>query len=114
MIINGTAQEIATFNATDIPTSANAIHRYTIGWLPLTRGEEGATIQIDSNGDGAFEKTFTSNNELTRDEFMFQVRPEEAFPLWIAGVAVAAIAIVTIAIAVFWRKRKQPSIKKIS
>jgi len=114
MIMNGTAQEIATFNATDIPTSANAIHRYAIDFVALTRGEEGATIQIDSNGDGAFEKTFASNDELTRDEFMFQVRPEEAFPLWIAGVAVAAIAIVTMAIAVFRRKRKQSSIKKLS
>jgi hypothetical protein len=114
MIINGTAQEIATFNATDVPTSANAIHRYTIDWAALTRGEKGVSIQIDSNGDGAFEKTFTSDNELTRDEFMLQVFPVEAFPMWIAGVAVAAIATVTIAIAVFWRKRKQPSIKKIS
>jgi len=106
MIINGTVQEIATFNATDIPTSASAIHRYTIDWVTLTRGGKGVTVQIDSNGDGIFEKAFTSDNELTRDEFIFQVRPEEAFPMWIVGVAVAAIAIATASTVVFWRKRK--------
>ena len=34
--------------------------------------------------------------------------PAEAFPLWIVGAAVAIIAIATAAIAVFWRRRKQP------
>ena len=37
--------------------------------------------------------------------------PAEAFPMWIVGVAVAAIAIATVVIAVFWRKRKQPPTK---
>jgi len=111
MIINGTVQEIATFNATDIPTSANGIHRYTVDWAALARGEKGVTIRIDSNGDGVFEKTFTSDNELTRDEFMYQVRPVEAFPMWILGVAVVAIAIATASTVVFWRKRKHPPTK---
>mgnify|MGYP001062834436 CR=1 FL=1 len=34
--------------------------------------------------------------------------PSEAFPIWIVGVAVATIAIATAAIAVYWRRRKQP------
>lgn len=112
MIINGTAQEISTFNATAIPTSPNAIHRYTVDWVALTRGEKGVTIQIDSNGDGAFELTFTSDSELTHDEFMLQISPVEGLPMWIFGVAVAAIAIATAAIAVFWRRRKHQSIKR--
>jgi len=114
LIISVEDVDATTFNATEIPTSSNAIHQYTIDWSALSRGEEGVTVQIDSNGDGTFEKTFTAGSELTRDEFMRQVFPLEAFPMWIAGVAVAAIVIVTITIAVFWRKRKQPSIKKIS
>jgi len=96
----------SVFNAIDIPTSANAIHQYIIDWDALSQGEEGVTVQVDSDGNEVFEHTFTSDNELTRDEFMPQVFPVEAFPMWIAGVAVAAIAIVTIAIAVFWRRRK--------
>jgi len=106
--------ETTLFNAINLSTSSSAVHEYSIGWAALSRGEEGVTVQIDSNGDGTFEKTFTAGSELTRDEFMLQVFPLETFPMWIAGVAVAAIAIVTIAIAVFWRKRKQPSIKKTS
>ena len=114
LIISVEDVDATTFNATEIPTSSNAIHQYAIDWSALSRGEEGVTVHIDSNGDGTFEKTFTAGRELTRDEFMRQVFPLEAFPMWIAGVAVAVIVIVTIAIAVFWRKRKQPSIKKIS
>jgi hypothetical protein len=37
--------------------------------------------------------------------------PAEAFPMWIIGAVIAAIAIATVTIAVFWRKRKQQSIK---
>ena len=106
-VINTTEQEIATFNATDIPTSSNTIHQYTIDWSALSQSEEGVTVKVDSDGDSAFEKIFTAGSELTRDEFMLQVFPE-AFPMWIAGVAVAATAIVTIAIAAFWRRRKHP------
>jgi lysozyme len=95
------------FTATDIPISANAIHQYSIDWDVLSQGEEGVTVQMDSEGDGTFEETFASDSELTKDEFMFQISPAEAFPMWILGVAVAAVAIGTVAIAVFWRKRKQ-------
>ncbi|MCK4731542.1 MAG: right-handed parallel beta-helix repeat-containing protein [Methanophagales archaeon] len=64
--------EAATFTATDIPTSVNAIHQYTINWETVSEGEEGATVQVDSDGDGVFEYTFTADGELTYDEFMLQ------------------------------------------
>jgi hypothetical protein len=60
------------FNATSIPISANATHRYTVDWDALSRGEEGVTVQVDSDGDGVFEHTFTSDSELNLDEFMLQ------------------------------------------
>jgi len=103
-----TEQETTTFTCIDIPTSANAIHQYTIDWDALSQGEEGATVKVDSDGDGVFELTFTSDSQLTQDEFMLQVPPVEAFPMWIVGAAVAIMAIATAAIAVFWRRRKQP------
>ena len=102
--------EATTFTATDIPTSANAIHQYTTDWAALSGGE-GVTVKVDSDGDGTFEKTFAADSELTRDEFKLQVSPVEAFPMCIVGVAVATIAIATAAIAVFRRKRKQLPIK---
>jgi len=58
------------FIAADIPISANTIHQYTVDWGALALGEEGVTVQVDSDGDGVFELTFTSDSELTRDEFL--------------------------------------------
>ena len=64
--------ETIVFNATDIPTEQGAIHQYTIDWDALYRGDEGVTLQIDSDGDGTFEQTITADSELTHDEFMLQ------------------------------------------
>ena len=64
--------EATTFVGTDIPTTSGAVHQYTIDWDALAEGEEGVTIQIDSDGDGEFEDTVTSDEELTQDEFVLQ------------------------------------------
>jgi hypothetical protein len=66
------AWNVTTFTATEIPTSTNVIHQYTIDWDALSQGEEGVTVQVDSDGDGVFEHTFTSDSELNYDEFMLQ------------------------------------------
>ena len=63
----------ATFTATDIPTAPGAVHQYTIDWDALSQGEDGATIRVDGDGDGEFEDTFTSDEELTQDEFLSQL-----------------------------------------
>jgi alpha-tubulin suppressor-like RCC1 family protein len=61
--------QTTTFNATGIPILSGAIHQYTIDWDALSQGQPGVTVQIDSNGDGKFERTITIGNELTADEF---------------------------------------------
>jgi len=94
-----------TFTALDIPISANAIHQYTIDWAALSQGEEGVAVQIDSDEDGTFEETFTSDSELTQDEFMLQVSSAEAFPWWILGV-VAVVMVGVGATLVLWKRRK--------
>jgi parallel beta-helix repeat protein len=66
----------STYNATDIPTTSGAVHQYTIDWDALSQGEKGVTVQIDSDGDGEFEDTFTSDGELTHDEFMHETIPQ--------------------------------------
>jgi parallel beta-helix repeat protein len=96
-----------TFTATDIPISPNAIHQFTVDWRALSQNQQGVTIKVDSDGDEVFEKTFTSDNELTQDEFISQVHPSEGYSMWVIGVAVITIAIATISTAVFWRKRRQ-------
>lgn len=97
-----------TFTATDIPTLPSTTQQYTIDWDALYLGEEGVTVKVDSVGDGVFELAFTSDSELTQDELIQQVPTAEAVPMWLIGLAVAAIAITiaSAAIAVFWRKRK--------
>jgi len=62
--------QIVNFNATDIPISSAAIHQSTIDWVVLSQGGDGATVQIDSNGDGMFEYNFTSDSELSRVEYV--------------------------------------------
>ncbi|MDP2896184.1 MAG: right-handed parallel beta-helix repeat-containing protein [bacterium] len=56
--------ETSTFSASNIPTSADAIHQYSIDWSALSRGEEGVLLQIDSDGDGIFEEVITAGTEL--------------------------------------------------
>ena len=64
-IKNGAA---TTFTGTDIPTTTNAIHEYTIDWQALSQGEKGVTVHVDLDGDGTPEKTFTSGDTFTMDE----------------------------------------------
>lgn len=62
--------EVSTVTATSIPTSLGAAHQYTVDWDALSEGEEGVTVQIDSDGDGIFEHTFTSDSELTQSKYV--------------------------------------------
>jgi len=102
-----TTQEAIGFIASDIPTSVNAIHQYTVDWDALSRGEEGVTVQVDSDGDGVFEHTFTSDSELTRDEFLSAAvggfvisldKPALLIP-WIFLAALVMVAAVSVAIS---------------
>ena len=62
--------QITTFTATDIPITSGALHQYTVDWNVCSQGEECVTVQVDSDGDGIFERTITSDSELTGDEFI--------------------------------------------
>ncbi len=69
-IINEQANK--TVNITGIPVFTNLLHQYTINWTVLSQGKEGVTIKIDADDDGIFERTITSDDELTQDEFILQ------------------------------------------
>jgi len=47
--------EAITFAAIDIPTASGSVHQYGIDWGALSQGENGATVLMDSDGDGTFE-----------------------------------------------------------
>jgi parallel beta-helix repeat protein len=65
-----TSQEVVSFNATEIPVSSRTMHQFTINWTALSQGEEGVTIEVDSDGDGTPEYNFTSDSELSRIEYV--------------------------------------------
>lgn len=69
--------KLAAFTAADISTSPNAVHQYTMDWEALSQGEEGATLQIDADGDSVFEKTIVSDNELIGEELTVAVEEQE-------------------------------------
>jgi predicted MPP superfamily phosphohydrolase len=57
------------FEANGIPTLPGAVHQYIVDWDRLKAGEEGVIIDIDTDGDGTFERTITSDSNLTPAEF---------------------------------------------
>jgi hypothetical protein len=100
--------EATTFTASDIPTVLGAVHQYTIDWDALSEGEEGVTIQVDSDGDGDFEDTFTSDNELTRREFVVETTPP-APPMVPTMDKWGIIAMITLfAGLLVWMVRRRP------
>ncbi|MFC1927860.1 metallophosphoesterase family protein, partial [Chloroflexota bacterium] len=66
------SEESTPFMGDDIPCTEQSVHQYTIDWGALSQGGEGVTVQVDSDGDGVFEHTITSEHELTADEFILQ------------------------------------------
>ena len=45
-------------------------YRYTIVRDSLAQGGEGVVVKVDSDGNGIFGRTITSDSELTGDEFI--------------------------------------------
>lgn len=52
------------FNAVGIPITSKAVHQYTVDWDALSQGKKGVILQIDSNGDGIFDETVTTDTKL--------------------------------------------------
>jgi PKD repeat protein len=106
--------ETSGFIAEVIPTNAGKIHLYMIDWDALSQGKEGVTIQIDTDGDGEFEKSITCDGLLTRDEFMLQtgtdievggeIRPVNKLPLLVFWFAVAIALLADAAVIMKYSK----------
>ncbi|MBT9166110.1 MAG: Microbial collagenase [Chloroflexi bacterium] len=50
-------EDVTIVGVTEVPTSKRVVHRYTINWDALRRGEPSISVQIDSDGDKIFEQT---------------------------------------------------------
>ena len=97
-----------SFSATDIPVSANEVHRYSIDSSLLSQGKTGVTVTVDSDGDGGFERTVTSDGELTGDEFRADASPR--VHLWVylvaAAGAIVGLGVLAIALVLLLRRRQ--------
>jgi len=74
-------QSIA-FHATGIPVSAGEVHQYVVDWNALSRGKNGVTIKIDSDGNGTFDKTVLANDEIGGHEFLAAMNRHQT-PVWV-------------------------------
>ncbi len=92
VLVEVTEQRTTTFSADDISITASAINRYTVDWESLSRGEDGVTVEIDSDGDGTFEKIVKCGSELTQ-EALDSLMGGNGIRGWIWIIAVAAIAL---------------------
>ncbi|MCX5991088.1 MAG: C39 family peptidase [Chloroflexi bacterium] len=96
-----------TFAATDIPILANGVHQYTIDWDALSLGQQGATIAIDSNGDGTVDNSLSADAELTHEEFL-SATSEQGLPSWIWIVVGVAAAVGVGVVAYLVSSRRAP------
>jgi len=60
--------ETTTFLASAIPMTDAETHQYSINWEALSKGEEGVTVQTDSDGDGTIDDTLISGKVLAAVE----------------------------------------------
>ena len=49
-------ENVTNFSITDVSTSEQAVHQYTINWDALHKGEPSIGVQIDADGDKIFEQ----------------------------------------------------------
>ena len=63
-IISVDSGKATTFSAANMPTMAGTVHQYTIDWAALAKGEQGVSLEVDSEGNGSFETTFHSQDKF--------------------------------------------------
>lgn len=57
--------DTTTFFADAIPINQGAIHHFNVDWPALARGENGVTVNIDTDGDGTVERTIHVGRTMT-------------------------------------------------
>jgi flagellar hook assembly protein FlgD len=74
----------------DITISPGTVHQYTIDWSALNRGEKGVTIQVDQNGDGVFERTVHTGNEVKASDLSGRLNQ------WLIMVVIGSIVFIVL------------------
>jgi hypothetical protein len=115
-IVNVVGDESNTFNAIEVPISTGAVHQYKINWDKLSKGEKGATVEVDSDGDGVFEWSLSSGREITSSmlkppsKTTFQTETQPAPPSWITLtpwiLVVVAVILAVLATSRAWHPKR--------
>jgi hypothetical protein len=115
-IVNVVGDESNTFNAIEVPISTGAVHQYKINWDKLSKGEKGATVEIDSDGDGVFELSLSSGREITSSmlkppsQTTFQTETQPAPPSWVTLtpwiLVVVAVILAVLATSRAWHPKR--------
>jgi len=66
---------VTEVTCSNIPTLDNATHQYVVDWDALYVGEEGATVMVDTDGDGVVDRVFSSDSEINSEEFIEKTSP---------------------------------------
>ena len=82
-VVRLVGDQSVTFLATGIPVSAGEVHQYVIDWDALSRGENGATIKVDSDGNGTIDKTIPAKGEISSNEFVAAMNRHQTTPIWV-------------------------------
>ena len=97
---------LLAFRAAGIPVSAGEIHEYTIDWNRVYAGGEAATIHIDSDGDGASERTAVVAADIGAQDFLSAGDGRRGVPAWAWVLAGLGLAIACAAGALLVARRR--------
>ena len=93
--ISITSGEATICTVTEMTTAIGAVHRYTMNWDALRKGETGTTLQVDKNGDGVFEKTYQAGSKLDGSHLSTSLVGRTSLWLWIVvGLAIGSVGVV--------------------
>jgi hypothetical protein len=103
-----------TLTATDMMTAPGAVHRYTIDWSKRDEGEHGVLVQIDSDGNGAFEETIGADLNILGSALPVSSGPEgekagSHLPITIITLIVGTVAIGVVATWIRIKMRRKRS-----
>lgn len=104
---NGT---ISSFLANEIPTSLNETHHFEINWDELAQGRNGVLIELDIDGDGKYDYSFYSDNELTQEEFYEALTADDPMDGLIFFIMILSLIgnIILLGTAIYiWKIRKR-------
>jgi Tol biopolymer transport system component len=110
-IVFASGSQIAEFYSEHLNIEENAVHRYSVDWEQLENGEEGATVQVDIDGDGVFEHSVKTGKILKGKDLAALISGGNKWkiPIFvISALAGMVVLLVTLIVILRAKRRAQP------